>query len=198
MSDRLTELRDHIVETMLETVPEEGWTMAGARDACEEMGLPQDRLASVFPGGLCDIVAHFSDMMDRAMIKHLDKEKPTSNRIRDRIEQAVNLRFEALEPYRDALRLALAYWSVPPRHFRAVQIVWRTADRIWDWAGDTATDYNRYTKRVLLSGILTSTALVWMKDETEDKEKTRAFLSNRIENAMELGQIIGGLKSKRS
>lgn len=196
MSDRLTELRDRIVETMLEDVATEGWTLAGARDACENLAIPQDRLIAAFPGDLADIVAHFSDYIDRAMLEKLGQQKQKPARIRDRIEHAVITRLEILAPHRDALRLAMAYWSVPPRHLRAGQIVWRTADRIWEWAGDTATDYNRYTKRGLLSGILTSAALVWIKDESKNFEKTRVFLQHRIENAMELGQIIGTLKSK--
>lgn len=198
MSKRITELRDHILETMLPDVPAEGWTMAGAEAACDEMGLPPDRLIAVFPDGLSDIVAHFSDWADRQMSEALAKMKSPPTRIRDRVEQAVRTRLTILEPHKDALRLALAYWSVPPRHLRAGQIVWRTADRIWDFAGDQATDYNRYTKRGLLSGILTATALVWMKDDSDDHEKTWSFLQNRIENAMELGQIIGGILPKKA
>lgn len=198
MSKRVIELRDQILEAMLNDVAAEGWTMAAARDACEELAIPQDRLVAVFPDGLSDIVAHFSDYADRHMLQKLEKEKNTSHRIRDKIEHAVKSRFELLAPHRDALRLAMAYWSVPPRHLRAGQIVWRTADRIWDWAGDHATDYNRYTKRGLLSGILTATALVWLKDDSKHNQKTWDFLANRIENAMTLGQIMSGLKAKKS
>ncbi len=44
---------------------------------------------------------------------------------------------------------------------------WRSADLMWRLAGDTATDYNHYTKRLILSGVYGSTLLVWLDDQSE-------------------------------
>jgi len=90
----------------------------------------------------------------------------------------------------------LSYWTMPPRGVRAGGVVWRTADRIWDWAGDTATDYNRYTKRALLCGVIGSTTLAWLGDGSGDMTATRAFLSRRIENVMQIGKFVGKIKGR--
>jgi ubiquinone biosynthesis protein COQ9 len=34
------------------------------------------------------------------------------------------------------------------------RLLWDSADSIWRWAGDTATDENHYSKRAILSGVL--------------------------------------------
>lgn len=196
MSKNVEKQRDDIINAMLPNVSFEGWTLAGAYQAVAELKLQDEIITALFPEKLSDIVAHFSDMMDRAMLADLKKVKTDDLRVRDRIQLAVEARLIALEPHRDAMRLALAYWSVPPRTIRAGQIVWRTADRIWNWAGDTATDYNRYTKRTLLSGILTTTMLVWLKDTSDNHQATRDFLSRRIDNVLQIGQIMGRFKSK--
>ena len=38
-----------------------------------------------------------------------------------------------------------------------LRLGWGTADALWRWAGDTATDANHYSKRALLWGVLAST-----------------------------------------
>jgi ubiquinone biosynthesis protein COQ9 len=57
---------------------------------------------------------------------------------------------------------------------------------MWRAAGDTATDYNFYTKRALLAGVFSSTVAVWLDDTSEDLSDTESFLRRRIENVMEI------------
>ena len=64
-------------------------------------------------------------------------------------------------------------------------------DAIWRAAGDTSTDYNFYTKRLILSGVYTSTAAVWFGDDTDGFEKTWAFLDRRIEDVMQIEKVKG-------
>ena len=54
----------------------------------------------------------------------------------------------------------------------ALRIGWRSADLMWRIAGDTATDYNHYTKRLILSGVYGSTLLAWLDDQSEDWSET--------------------------
>jgi len=55
---------------------------------------------------------------------------------------------------------------------------------MWRLAGDTATDYNHYTKRAILASIYAATLAVFVSDESEGKAETRAFLDRRIEGVM--------------
>ena len=55
---------------------------------------------------------------------------------------------------------------------------------MWRLAGDTATDYNHYTKRAILAGIYAATLAVFVGDESEGKAETRAFLDRRIDGVM--------------
>ena len=55
---------------------------------------------------------------------------------------------------------------------------------MWRFAGDTATDYNHYTKRLILSGVYGSTLLVWLDDQSEGWTETGAFLDRRLADVM--------------
>ena len=58
------------------------------------------------------------------------------------------------------LRRWTGYLSLPSHIPLALRLTWASADMIWRWAGDTATDENHYTKRLLLAEILVSTLAV--------------------------------------
>jgi ubiquinone biosynthesis protein COQ9 len=68
----------------------------------------------------------------------------------------------------------------------AARLAWRSADRIWRVAGDTATDFNHYTKRGILSALYTSTMLVFLDDDSEGLVTTRGFLDRRIDDVMQI------------
>ena len=59
---------------------------------------------------------------------------------------------------------------------------------MWRLAGDTATDFNHYSKRGLLIGVYASTSLVFLDDESEGLAETRAFLDRRIGDVMRFEQ----------
>jgi len=74
------------------------------------------------------------------------------------------------------------------------ELSFRTADAIWRGIGDTSSDFNYYTKRLLLAGVVTSTMLYWFSDESEDGQPTWDFLDRRIENVMSIEKAKAGLQ----
>ena len=70
--------------------------------------------------------------------------------------------------------------------------LWAAADAIWTGLGDTSTDYNWYTKRTILSGVLGSTLVAWIG--TEDPAEVDAFLDRRIENVMQFEKFKGQVR----
>lgn len=190
------EIKDAILLRALNDVPFDGWTLDVIEAASKDLGYEKGTIRALFPSGLADILAHFSNWADRAMLETLRNQDRDSMRIRDRIRAHVLARLQVLEPHKEAVNLSLEYYKIPTRQPQAAKMVWKTADIIWNACGDTTTDYNHYTKRALLSGILGSTTLVWLRDENTDNSKTIVFLDKRIENVMQFGKIMGKLKKR--
>ena len=112
-------------------------------------------------------------------------------RIRDKVTEAVWLRLELLRPHQEAARRAVSRLSLPDGNGQAATQLWASADAIWTAIGDTSEDYNYYTKRTILSGVMGSSLLAWLADDTEDKSQARAFLERRIENVMQFEKVKG-------
>lgn len=193
MNKNNLEIKDTILKIFIDDVPFTGWNWDGLLEATTKANYPTDTAIAVFPDKLNSVAAHFSDWADRNMLDHLIGIDNDDLKIRTRIKTASMARFKFLQPYKESVRASLSYQCTPSRKINASQYVWKTADCIWQWAGDTAKDYNHYTKRTLLSGIIASTTLVWLNDDSKNLQKTSAFLDRRIENVMLFGKFKGKL-----
>src|SRR5690606_11316854 len=106
-------------------------------------------------------------------------------KVRDRIRTLLLFRLDAVAGREEALRRALAIQAMPQNLRRSLKSGWNSADLMWRLAGDTATDYNHYTRRAILCGIYSATLAVFVDDRSEGKEETHAFIDRRIENVMQ-------------
>jgi ubiquinone biosynthesis protein COQ9 len=183
--DELTpaELRLPLVEAMLPNVPFDGWSGASLDLAADSLGVPRARARLAFSGP-ADMAYAYIELADRRMEEALAALDLPSRKIRDRIRLGVTTRLEQAAPHKEAVRRALAVTMLPANAARSARGLWRTADAIWRAAGDTATDYNHYTKRAILAAVYSATLLYWLQDDSEDFAATRVFLDRRIEGIM--------------
>ncbi|MDP2206767.1 MAG: COQ9 family protein [Alphaproteobacteria bacterium] len=189
-------LRTKLLLAALPDVAFDGWHAGLLAAAARRAGISEDDAEALFPQGTRGLALYLSTWADEEMRKRLAREKMESLRVRDRVARGVEIRLDILAPWKQAVSSGLCYLGTPPGGLLLPSQVWRSADIIWQAAGDTATDYNRYTKRLLLSGVLTATILFWLGDETPQHQDTRAFLARRIDEALKIGRTAGGTVDK--
>jgi ubiquinone biosynthesis protein COQ9 len=181
----LDELRAALARLVAKHAAFDGWSEAAVGNAAAELGVPPDRARLAFPGGKTAMIDAWFGSVDVAMLEAFPPERIAAMKIRDRIRELVMFRLERMLPEREALRRALAILAAPLNARAAARLAWRSADRIWRLAGDTATDFNHYSKRIILIGVYGSTTLIFLDDQSEGLADTRAFLDRRIENVMQ-------------
>lgn len=189
-------LRDALIEAALPHVPFDGWTIAALRHGAADAGLDAASAAHAFPGGGRDMVAHFSALSDRRMLEALERMDLPSMGITARVRTAVRVRLEQAEPHREAIRRTLAFLAMPQNTLLGAKLIHRTVDAIWHAAGDTATDWNWYSKRGLLAGVLGTTVLCWLNDASEGHADTWDFLDRRLADVARFGKATGKLKER--
>lgn len=194
--DAAPDIRRAILEAALPDIAFDGWHESVLARACAKTGIEMDDAERALPGGMADLALYFSNWADDQMLASLATEKLDALRVRDRITLAVRRRLEILTPWKQAVSAAGATLGFSAQSFGVPKAVWQTADKIWEAAGDTATDYNRYTKRLLLSGVLTATTLCWLGDDSDGQQVTWDFLDRRIGNVLAVGRGMGDIKNK--
>jgi ubiquinone biosynthesis protein COQ9 len=153
-------------------------------------GLSPDQQALAAPDGADSLIEAFLMRGDHAMLAALASRQDEPMRTRDRVALAVMAWMEPLRPHKAALKRAVGRGALPGQMPRALGRTWQLADAIWTGVGDTATDYNRYTKRGFLALVLPQVMLVWL--QTDDDVAVRAFLDRRIGEVMQAGRTVGG------
>jgi ubiquinone biosynthesis protein COQ9 len=176
--------RDALLHGMLPDVPFDGWSRGVIEAAGRRSGLDALEVAALFPRGVRDVIAQFSHWADRQMLEALAGRDLKAMKVRERIATAVRARLAVLTPHREAVRRALAVLALPQNMGLGLKLLYDTVDAIWYAAGDTATDFNFYTKRALLAGVYGATTLYWLDDRSPEMEETHAFLDRRIADVM--------------
>jgi len=162
----------------------DGWSDAALDHAAQMAGVDADVARLAYPGGAMDMISAWIASIDLAMVDALPPEKLAEMKIRERIRALVAFRLEAVDGLEEALRRAMAIMAMPQNAPKSLRIGWKSADVMWRLAGDTATDYNYYTKRTILAGIYTATLAVFIDDDSEGKASSYAFLDRRIDGVM--------------
>ena len=161
-----------------------GWQESVLVAACLEAGLDDDMRSLVFPEGVKSLLLVFFAAQDTAMLAALAGRNPDAMKIRERIYEGVAARVGVDNGERAVVRAAMAWLALADKGV-AAQLLFQTAHVLWRWAGDSATDYNYYSKRLILSGVIASTMTFWLNDESPDSADSLSFLRRRIDNVMQ-------------
>lgn len=185
--DAREELKRKILSKALLHVPFEEWSQDLLEQAARESDVDPSYAWRLFPNGPLEAVSCWSHLLDQDMIAVLPPAE--TMRVRDRIALGVRTRLRLLAHERQAALKTARYLSRPLHLAEASRLVYQTVNQIWYYAGDTSTDYNFYTKRGLLAWVYSATFFYWLQDNSQDFEKTWAFLDHRINEVLKLPKL---------
>ncbi len=180
-TDWADRMEQAVLDAAVQRAPALGWNSRMVRAACAANGLSLGDEELLFPNGARDLAALLSRRHDDRALASLADIDAASLKMRERIGRAVSARMEAGAADLDATRRCAAFLALPVNADLGLKLAWESADLLWNWAGDTATDWNHYSKRAILSGILVpALTLRWF----DGRDAAEAFVARRIDNVM--------------
>jgi ubiquinone biosynthesis protein COQ9 len=177
-----------VLAEALKLAPAMGWTWRTAYAAGAAAGFSKGETELLLPAGPRDLAALWSRACDAAAMAALAGVDPGALKIRERIRRGALARLGAAMAHEAATRRWAGYLALPTNAGLGLRLAWESADVIWRWAGDTATDANHYSKRALLAGILTGTLLVRL---AAGEAAAETHLDRRIDNVMNFERLKG-------
>ena len=174
----------------------DGWTSAAVDSAANSQTVQPEQARLALPKDQAGKIDLYIQGVDRSLEEWFTPERLEGLKIREKIRAIVWKRLEIMEPAREAIRRALSILAMPQNIAAGLKMGWRTADVMWRIAGDTSTDYNHYTKRMMLGGVYASTLMVWLEDQTEGWTETGAFLDRRIDDVMKIEKLKADWKGR--
>lgn len=178
-------IREALLEAALPLAAFDGWSRDMFDQAAREAGIKPDTAVLACPRRELDLLILWSHRMDEQAARTIRDTDISKMRVRERVAFCLTARLEAIGEHEEAARRARARLLLPDAASEGPQLVWRSCDTVWRAIGDHSTDFNFYTKRMILSGVYTGTLAMWLQDESADKSRAKQFLDDRIENIMQ-------------
>lgn len=141
----------------------------------------------LFPLGNDEIITKFESWQDNIMMAELLKiNKP--EKIREKISTALQTRIIKIIPKKSLLH-CMGFFARPEAFLSAQEASYKTCDIIWKYAGDKSTDFNHYTKRILLFGVYSSAKAYYLADNSKNYINTQNFIKNALDNIVNIASL---------
>ena len=124
------------------------------------------------------------------MTKNSKKINLIRLRTHERVRELVKLRLNIMLKEKILVKKTFIHLLLPFNHKIAYKNLYRTVDQIWFLAGDNSTDFNFYSKRMILATIYTSTISHFINND--DYQETINFLEKNLKKV----SLIPKLKNK--
>jgi ubiquinone biosynthesis protein COQ9 len=179
--DWAAETEQRVLDAALALAASEGWTRRMTGLAGAACGLSSGETDLLIPNGPADLAALACRRHDAQALAALADVDPAALKIRERIVRVLETRLDAAFAHEAAERRLAGFLALPQNLPLATRLAWESAEAMWRWAGDTATDENHYSKRFLLAGILTGAVAVRL---SSGREAALEFVGRRIGDVM--------------
>lgn len=188
--DWLEQAEARVLDAAVALAAELGWNERLAQAALRDAQLNSRDRRLIIPHGARDLAALLSRRHDQKALAALSRIDASALKVRERIHAAVEARIEAAMKDEAAVRRANGFLALPFNAPLGLRLAWESADHLWRWAGDTATDENHYSKRAILSAVLLTTLAARLRG---GRTEAGAHLAHRIDQVMDFEKWKGRL-----
>ena len=193
------ETRKKVLTEFLIIVDFDGWNEDSLSKAIKNCDIDEKFKNLIFEEGCLDLAKFYIEEQNlksaRIIAETSDfSQKKIRPKIRDQIRKFLYARFE-VEKNNKIILQRLVNFYLNPKNFTSIKYgpkpllnsfksCYKIADFIWCEIGDNSTDFNFYTKRATLAKIILRSLFIFLKDDSNDFEKTKKFIDFEIEKVM--------------
>ncbi len=173
---------DHVIDTAMKLAAEGRWRDLSLAEIAEAAKLPISKVFPVYPSRQ-SILDAFVRRIDAAVLAESDAEDLEGS-ARDRLFDVLMRRFDALDPYKDAVATVAFDQARDPLAAVASACQLRRSMALMLEAAGLASGGARGVLRVKGLALIYLAALrVWLRDESEDKAHTMVALDKQLRRA---------------
>ena len=173
-------------------VLEKGLTKNSLENISKRYGLDINETELLFPEGNIDFIKFTLEQLNHDLEEYCKKidliRLPVHKRIRKVLLSKISLMNKNKLFYRSIFLNLL----IPKKNFSLSNQLYKSVDQIWFIAGDSSTDFNFYTKRLILSGIYSRVILFFFNNK--DQEELENILDESLKRVSKIPEIKSKLK----
>tara|TARA_Y100000389_G_scaffold9720_1_gene9087 strand:- start:18588 stop:19286 length:699 start_codon:yes stop_codon:yes gene_type:complete len=182
------ENKEKILKKFFEISAIEGCSNEILQRSVIESGFESRLKDILFDNGLLDLFIFANDILNKDVIKEIKMIDISNLGVSTKIRKLMEIRLGLISKNYDSFRQIIFYLKNNPKTITfSVKTSYEFSDLVWYEIGDKSTDYNFYTKRILLSKIYLRTLLYFSKNNSIDK--SLLYFDSQIKNIMKFAKV---------
>ena len=192
-----TQNKEKILQEFLIIAASDGWSLESLQQALKSCQIEEKFLPLIFENDLLDLLKFYVETYNhKASQQIVNDQNFSSSKIREKIATLILKRLEVEIPNKLALQRLLNFLLNPKNlltvkygirpAFIGFKLCYQIADHMWYSIGDNATDFNFYTKRMILAKVFYRSFFKFLKDDSADLALTKNFITDEINKVMKI------------
>ena len=135
------------------------------------------------------LINYFFDNINEKIVFDIENNIPKEKSISKRVLYCIKREFYYLEENRDVTKAFLNYLIIHPFKFKKISV--KFSNFVWMKIADESTDFNYYTKRLILSKIFLNSVMFWRN--SDNILETNSFIEKQINLLGKFGKLKGSM-----
>ena len=186
--------KEVILKKVKKIVSIDGWS-SNILIKLQKQNIKKNDLFYLFPNGYKDLLKYALEDINERLENKLKKINLINFPINKRIKKILLLRFEILNEDKEFYKKTFNHLLLPSNNKISKKSLYNSVNIMWYLAGDNSTDFNFYTKRLILSGIYTSALFVFFSKNMKYVEENLEKNLKRISKIPKMKERISFIKN---
>ena len=172
------------------SVSEKGLNQNSLENISKKYDLDINEIDLLFPEGNIDLIKFALERLNNELEEYCRKIDLIRLPIHKRIRQILLSKISLMNKNKIFYRSIFLNLLIPKKNFSLSGQLYKSVDQIWFIAGDSSTDFNFYTKRLILSAIYSRIMLYFFNNNNQQD------LENILDESLKKVSKIPKIKSK--
>jgi len=171
-------------------VSEKGLTKNSLENISKRYGIDINETELLFPEGNIDLIQFTLEQLNKELEEYCRKIDLIRLPVHKRIKKVLLSKISIMNKNKLFYRSIFLNLLLPKKNFSLSSQLYNSVDQIWFIAGDSSTDFNFYTKRLILSVIYSRIMLYFFNNNNQEE------LENILDDSLQKVSKIPEIKSK--
>ena len=180
----LEKQRMEMVNLSKNIVKKYGWNDSLFKKISSHNRISYDELIILFPNGYKEMLKLSLDYLNYELENICSQYDFIRIPIHKRIKKIIITKINLMNKHKDFYKKTFYFLLIPMNYKLLTVYLYKTVNLMWYIAGDSSTDFNFYTKRMILSGVYSSVILHFINNdslyETEKKLDDNLLMISKI------------------
>mgnify|MGYP001177162586 CR=1 FL=1 len=179
--------RLEILKFFKKTINKKGLSFDTIKILSNDYNINENEIHLLFPQGNSDIIKFTLDQLNNDLENYCKKLNLITLPLHKRIKKILLCKIFLMNKEKDFYRKIFLNILLPKKNFSISSQLYKSVNKIWIIAGDTSTDFNYYTKRLILAGIYTRVILFFFNNN--DQEKLEEIIDINLKRVAKIPEL---------